>query len=385
MNIFVVHASHRLTDRAAHGDGLIAWGFAKALAARGHKLWIAAPRIDVGASDVEGIELFELRPRSRNKALQLAEYAVRSRLLYERLSRRIRFDIVHQMNPVVRGYSFGMAGVRAPLVLGPYNGDWPLKPFVGKGVAGRAKHAATRMLRYAADVLMLRQARALVITTPYALNRLPGLAGSSARLHVVPNGIDDAVFAPSAIGSKIVRPALQSILMVGNATQKGIFTMLAAFERIAATVPNAELVIAGGGAQLVDVQARVDASTYRERYRLIGNVDRERMPGVVRDASVVCVPSFGEPFGMIVLEGMASGKPVVGTNAGGIPYILGTESPMLFTPGDDAALAAILERLLHNPDLLEQIGTANRNRVTEEFTWDSVARKLEVAYASAAK
>jgi glycosyltransferase involved in cell wall biosynthesis len=380
MNIFVVHGSHRLTDHAAHGDGLIAWGFIKALAARGHRVWVAAPRIDVLERDVPGITLFELRPRTRGKITQVVEYAVRSRLLYERLAREVRFDVIHQMNPVVRGYSFGMIGIRTPLVLGPYNGDWPVSPPTGALIV-RSRQVIARTARFIVDLLMQIQAKALLVTTPYALNRLPGVNPQSPKLHVVPNGINDKEFSP-ANSSESCEPSVSTILMVGNATHKGIYTMLAAFEVVASSLPSVELAIAGGGPQTADVRARVAASPHRERYRLLGSISRSDMPRVIADARVVCVPSFGEPFGMIVLEAMASGKPVVGTNIGGIPYLLGVESELLFPPGDHAALARILSRLIVDRDLCVAIGLENRKRVAEHFTWESVARDLESAYAS---
>jgi glycosyltransferase involved in cell wall biosynthesis len=380
MNIFVVHGSHRLTDHAAHGDGLIAWGFIKALAGRGHQIWVAAPRIDVLERDVPGIALFELRPSARGKIGQIVEYAVRSRLLYERLARQVRFDVIHQMNPVVRGYSFGMVGARAPLVLGPYNGDWPVAPPTGTLIE-RSRQVIARNTRFIVDLLMQIQAKALLVTTPYALNRLPGVNRRSPKLHVVPNGINDKEFSPT-VPLDSSEPPAPTILMVGNARHKGIYTMLAAFELLAGLLPSVELAIAGGGPQTADVKARVEASPYRDRYHLLGSISRSEMPRIIADARVVCVPSFGEPFGMIVLEAMASGKPVVGTNIGGIPYLLGVDSELLFPPGDHAALARILGRLLEDLDLCVAIGIENRKRVAEHFTWESVARDLESAYAS---
>ena len=382
MNIFVVHASHRLTDHAAHGDGLVAWGFIKALAARGHNLWVVAPRIDILSAEDPRIQLFELLPRTRGKALQLVEYVIRSRILFQRLSRVVRFDIIHQLNPVVRGYSLGVVGARAPLVLGPFVGDWPKSTSASSRIA-RFRSATVGALRIAADVVIQRQAQALLIATPYALNRLPGLSARSRKIHVIPNGLDNKEFAPLAV-TQSTTAAPRSILMVGNATHKGVYTMLAAFERIAESLPDVVLVIAGGGPQADDVRSRVDASRYRARFQLLGPVDRQNMPRVVADATVVCVPSFCEPFGMIVLEAMACAKPVAATNTGGIPYLIGPDSEMLFSPGDDQSLAGILERLLMDHELRESIGEKNRLLVAAHFSWQSVAKKLESTYASLA-
>jgi glycosyltransferase involved in cell wall biosynthesis len=160
--------------------------------------------------------------------------------------------------------------------------------------------------------------------------------------------------------------------------------MLAAFERIAESLPDVVLVIAGGGPQADEVRSRVHASRYRARFKLLGPVERQNMPRVVADATVVCVPSFCEPFGMIVLEAMACAKPVAATNTGGIPYLIGPESEMLFPAGDDQSLARILERLLMDHELRKSIGERNRLLVAAHFSWESVAKRLESTYASLA-
>ncbi len=376
MNIFVVHASHRLTDHAAHGDGLIVWGFIETLAAQGHRLWVAGPRIDIRGPKPAGVHFFELPLRSKNKALRMLEYIVRSRLLYERLARSVHFDVVHQFNPVVRGYSFGMAFAKTPLVLGPYNGDWPAVKQTGP-ILSRTRAALVRTLRTLADLVLQRQASGFLITTPNALNRLPGLSPQSLRIHVVPNGIDDSVFAPHLDDADTANPS--TILMVGCATHKGIFTMLEAFDAIGDAIGDAKLIIAGGGPQSAEADAIARRSRHASRIALIGGIARERMPGLIAECDIVAVPSFGEPYGMVVLEAMASGKPVVASDAGGIPFLLGTQET-LFAPGDHPALAEIIIGLLRDPARARTIGAANRRRVVEQFTWEAATTKLVSAY-----
>lgn len=376
MKIFVVHASHRLTDYAAHGDGLIVWGFISTLAAQGHELWVVTPRLDLKSAPPPRVHLFELAPRSKNPVLKLANYIVRSRALYNELARTVKFDIIHQFNPVVRGYSFGMLGVPVPLVMGPYNGDWPVTKSAGP-ILKRFRANAVGVLRVAIDLAMQRLASGLLITTPYALNRLPGLSPKSKKLFVVPNGIDESLFAPRANGHESGPP---TILMIGCATHKGVFTMLDAFELIGEANADVRLTIAGGGPQSADVEAIVAKSKHCGRIDIIGGVSRETMPDQLRQASIVAVPSYGEPYGMVVLEAMASAKPVAGTNAGGIPYLLGAEGDMLFAPGDDRALARIIIDLLADPHRLRIIGAAKRLRVLEHFTWDAATKKMVEAY-----
>jgi glycosyltransferase involved in cell wall biosynthesis len=89
----------------------------------------------------------------------------------------------------------------------------------------------------------------------------------------------------------------------------------------------------------------------------------------------------GEPFGQVVIEGMAAGKPVVATAGGGIPEILTDGQTGLLVPmGDAPALAAAIARLLADPSLRARLGAAGRARVLEAFTPDRTARGVEAVY-----
>lgn len=89
----------------------------------------------------------------------------------------------------------------------------------------------------------------------------------------------------------------------------------------------------------------------------------------------------GEPFGQVVIEGMAAGKPVVATRGGGIPEIVVEgETGLLVPMGDAASMAEALSRLLYDPELATAMGRAGRKRLLAEFTIQHTARKIEAVY-----
>jgi hypothetical protein len=196
LSIFISHGSHYLTDHAQHGDGLVAYGFIRELARRGHELHVAAPIIDLKTSLPDNVHLYDLTARTGSGFQQL-EYMVRSRLLLDSIRRKHRIDLIHQLNPVVRGLSISMAGSGLPVVLGTFVGDWPmgspsLRSFQGVRLGIEAAFKA------ALDIVQQRGAQALLITTPAARNRMPWPDSVAKKTFIVSHGIDATQFAPSA-------------------------------------------------------------------------------------------------------------------------------------------------------------------------------------------
>ncbi len=120
-----------------------------------------------------------------------------------------------------------------------------------------------------------------------------------------------------------------------------------------------------------------------DRVRFVG----KRQPDLLRDyysaGDVVVTTPWYEPFGLTPLEGMACGRPVIGSAVGGITFTIEDEvTGLLVPPRDPEALAGALRRLLTDPQLREQMGLAARARVEREFTWSTVARRTAELYQS---
>jgi glycosyltransferase involved in cell wall biosynthesis len=92
------------------------------------------------------------------------------------------------------------------------------------------------------------------------------------------------------------------------------------------------------------------------------------------------MPSFGEPFGMSLLEAMSSGKPVVVTDAGGAGHLVDTRGGRKVTPGDAPELARALGEILASPALQRQMGAHNRAAIEDVYSWDRVIARLEDVY-----
>ena len=96
---------------------------------------------------------------------------------------------------------------------------------------------------------------------------------------------------------------------------------------------------------------------------------------------IVHASTTGEPFGQVIIEGMAAGKPVVATNGGGVPEIVeDNETGFLVPMKDSCAMAAAISRLLADPPLAHRMGQRGRDRVQRHFTIEQTARKVEEVY-----
>jgi glycosyltransferase involved in cell wall biosynthesis len=374
LRLFLVAPIALLTDVKPHGDGLVAFGFIRELAARGHDLQVAAHRVDLRGELPPNVELHVLDPRGAPAPLDRLGFMWRLRRLYRRLERRAPFAAVHQLNPVDVGLSLALTDLRAPLVLGPYVPDWPGFPKPGGRLARPAVVRVNRMIRAAQQ----RRATTLLLSTPAAASRLAIDPSPGVHVREISPGIDDRAWVPGG------ETAGQDVLFLANLeVRKGIHLALDAFERLVPRLPGARLIVAGRGPELEAVQRRIRSTPALERVELLGHLPREQVMARMQNSDVYCLPSYDEPFGMTALEAMACAKPVVATAAGGLAHLVPDEGGRKVPPGDPAALADALYEVLANPRLRQAMGRHNRQVVEQRYAWARVVDRLEEAYEEA--
>jgi glycosyltransferase involved in cell wall biosynthesis len=378
-SIFILHPSDYLTDHEPHGDGLTAFGFIHELAQRGYRLHVAARQVSLSSQFPENVTLHMIPRRIRIPLLDRLEYMVRARLLFRRLQRTESIQLVHQMNPVFAGMSLAFIGINVPLVLGTIVPKWPKDP---DSIASRHPWIG-KVLETVKNIivnLQQKKATALLLTSPAAINRLPHPAELLTKVMFVPHGIDTELFSPAATRHS----GPPTILFLANLQKrKGIYTLLEAFLAIAAAVPDCRLIVVGGGPEAASVAAYVDTLPFRSQIELIGNVARERVGDFLRQCSVYCLPSFGEPYGATVAEAMSCGIPVVVTKAGGFPYLVPETGGRFVPTGNPRALANALIEILSDQELQRSMGRVNREHAVTSLSWARAVDQLELGYRTA--
>jgi L-malate glycosyltransferase len=375
LRIFIAHPSEMLTDHLPNGDGLVSFGFIRRLAERGHELHVAAQRVDVRGELPASLHIYPLTPERGASAVDRLVFMARMRVLFERLRRRIDFDLIHQMNPVFTGLSLSLLGARPPLVLGTFVPQWDPDADFASTRSARARPALRHTLREEVSRFQQSRAAGLLIATPQAISRIPGGAAHADRIYEVPHGIDMTRFAERA-GA----PHRRSVLFLSHVIRrKGVFTLIEAFAAVARAIDDAELVIVGAGDGLEEAQ-RLAAAQPASRITFLGPASRAEVQGLMHAHSVYCLPSYGEPFATTVLEAMACGLPIVATRAGGLPDLISDEGGRLVTARDPRALAEALIELLRAPDLQASMGRHNRRRIETTFEIEKTVDRLEAAY-----
>jgi len=209
------------------------------------------------------------------------------------------------------------------------------------------------------------------------------------RLEVVYNGIDLDAWKPNrdeellrALGIDPDRP---SVVFVGRITrQKGLPYLLRA---AALLPPEVQLVLCAGSPDTPEILDEVRDGVAALQLLRTGVVWIDRLLGqpelraVLTSATTFVCPSIYEPLGIVNLEAMAAGKPVIASRVGGVPEIvIEGETGLLFPAENDRALAAALARLASDTALRERLGAAGR-RAAGEFTWPAIAGQYSRIYS----
>jgi glycosyltransferase involved in cell wall biosynthesis len=138
----------------------------------------------------------------------------------------------------------------------------------------------------------------------------------------------------------------------------------------------------GDGKEFEKVRQLVLESPFRDRIHLKGRAPRDSIGEIMRSHSVYCMPSYGEPFGMTILEAMASGVPVVTTNVGGPAYLVREQGGRTVPIRDAAQLAEALIEVLSDRELQKSMGRYNRRRIEQELDWSHSLDRMESVYES---
>ncbi|MEV7634033.1 glycosyltransferase [Microbacterium sp. NPDC089318] len=235
-----------------------------------------------------------------------------------------------------------------------------------------------------------RSADRIIATCSDEVFELKAMGINTGKISIAPCGVDLDVFAPT--GPVAARGRRHRILSVGRLVpRKGVDLVIRALPYLkAAGFDDVELLIVGGGgdsgALHADPEVRrllalADELGVQDQVVLEGQVSRGEMPGIFRSAdAVVCAPWY-EPFGIVPLEAMACGVPVVAAAVGGLrDTVVDHATGLHVPPRDPEAIASALAMLLGNPDLRAELGDAGQRRARARYSWDRVAAESEKAY-----
>ncbi len=212
------------------------------------------------------------------------------------------------------------------------------------------------------------------------------------RVRVVYNGVDADRFAPNAQTRARVRRELgiaQTTCLIGSVGRmvpiKDYGTFLCAADQLRTRGADLSVLLVGSGSELDSLKRRASAiESLRGRVHFPGASDH--VPDVLNAMDVFVLPSLGEGMSNTILEAMACGLPVVVSDVGGNPEVVGGQnSGLLFKPGDAVALAQALAGLVDQPELRQTLGLSARERAVTKFSLKSMMERYKELYLNAAK
>ncbi len=343
--------------------------WAEAYTARGHDVHV----LSIRSTDIRGVAVHPVhigRPNSGFAPIVFLSY-LRLLLSARRRLRRMGPDVVHAHYTVTHGVIAAASGFH-PVVLSAWGTD-VVPP------RGRARGAVLRALnRYA-----LRRADRITSTSAFMVPIIEQLIGRGATVDRVAFGVELDVFTPasSAEGGTF------TVGFVKHLKRKyGPTDLIEAAGKIAGTVPDLQVILAGEGDQREPLRQRAAELGISDRVEFLGRVPHDAVPALMRSFDVFVNPSITmESFGVAILEASATALPVVATNVGGVPEVAEDGvTALMVAPGRPDEIAAALRRLAADPDLRTRLGTAGRSLVAARYQWsDNVTAMLDVLAAAA--
>jgi glycosyltransferase involved in cell wall biosynthesis len=358
-----VRIAELVGDGEVAGGQLVALAIARAARDAGHDVRFVAPA--AGAfTELAGADGFAVHVVPLGGALD-----VRALLRLRALLRAERIDVLHTHTH----FSLNVLGRLAARLA-------RVRVVAHMHIANVFRPGPGRSLQVALDNVTARLCAAIVAVSDATCRTLLA-QGYPRRVQVVHNGVERPTAAPRR--PEGVPDGAPLVLLVGRlAPVKGQAELIDALARLESR--DAVVLLAGkdleqGGAYGDELLARAEAAGVADRVAFLGY--REDAPSILAAADVLVLPSRDEGLPLVVLEAMATGRPVVATSVGGTPeLIVDGETGLLVPSGDVAALAVALDAVLRDSERAAALGEAGRRRFEERFTLDAMTRQVLEVY-----
>ena len=369
----------------AGGAGNTAFRFAREQAARGHDVEVfTALRSELGAEPP--------RPGAAvvHRIKPLLAYG--NAPLIPSMARIEGFDVVHLHYPFIFGSELTLLGRlrrrrRQQALLVHYKNR-----LIGKGMRGLLfeayEHSIGPALIRAAD-------RICVLSADHveSVSYLRDLAArDTEKLIEMPNGVDADVFSPGPDVARVrsrhgIPDDALVCVFVGTLDRAHHFKRVdVAIDAIAATDDeNVHLVVAGGGELLDGFRRRAREAGVGQRTHFLGSVPHAELPNVLRACDISLLTTEPpESFGIVLIEAMATGLPVVATEYPGVRAIVDNDlTGLLVRAGDAEAVASAIRALSSDPQRRLKMGQRGREKALSEWGWPRLAERMDAAYDDA--
>lgn len=364
-------------------EGTFVWEAARAVARLGHQVKVVAqhwPRLPTHEW-VENIEVFRPRywwPESAEMLRQpgggLPIVWRRSRLARVQV---LPFIMVHTL--AVARHARDCDIIHAQWTLSAA-AAWLSRPWHGKPIVATLQgsdifQVVTNRWGALLTRLVLQHCDRITALSRALVDATETIGIPATAITIIPNGVDLAQFIPS---DRIRAPL---IVYVGSLIRrKGVIYLLRAMAQLAPAHPSLRLVIVGEGVERPSLQSAARELGIAARVSFVGEASREHVRSWMQQAKVFVLPSTEEGFGVVLLEALACGTPIVASQVGGICDVVTPEVGILVPPGDPDALAAAIAQLMGDEKRWMEYSSNARKRAEGLYDWHRIVLRYQDLY-----
>ena len=292
------------------------------------------------------------------------------------------FDVIHAHDWLV--------AYAAKTLKNSYN--IPIVSTIHATEAGRNSGIHDETQRYINDTewMLTYEATEVIVNSNYMKNELQRLFGLPyEKINVVPNGVNlnlyNGVERDYDFRRQYAADNEKIILYVGRLVyEKGIQNLIAAMPKVLNGYHDSKLIIAGKGGMIDELRDEVRRLGIENKVYFTGYLKLNQVTKMYKCADVAVFPSTYEPFGVVALEGMLSGTPVVVSDVGGLNEIVQhRENGMKSYAGNPNSIADSILELLYNPGLCAEVSRAAKAKVKAQYNWTKIAQDTHFIYQKA--
>ncbi len=300
----------------------------------------------------------------------------------EIISKNGNFDVIH-----AHDWLTAYAGKTLKFAHGT-----PLVSTIHATEAGRNSGIRGDMQKYINDTewMLTYESSEVIVNSNYMKNELQRLFGLPyEKINVIPNGVDLTLFNGIDKDYEFRRRfALDNekiILFIGRLVyEKGVQTLISAMPKILDNYHDSKLIIAGKGGMINDLRNQVNYLGLGNKVYFTGHLSSKDVQRMYKCADIAVFPSTYEPFGIVAIEAMLSGTPVVTSDIGGLNEIVDHGiTGMKSYAGNPNSLADSILSLLYNPDLCDYVSKNAKEKVKSQYNWTRITEDTHLAYEKA--
>ncbi len=390
----VLMLSYEYPPEVVGGLGTAVSGLARALARGGDEVHVicASSEGDLGTQTQDGVEVSRVArsalhagagPYSRNgedllRTVMETNFELTSRAISEARSGG-PYDLIHGHDWLVAFAAKSLKhALRVPLIVTVHSTEY-----------GRNRGVHSNLQKYIHEVewMMTYEAWRVICCSHYMADELKRIFSVPAdKMDIVPNGVErppapDEEFARQT-RLRYARPEERLVFYVGRLVyEKGVHVLLDAVPRVLADLPQTRFVISGEGYYAGVLREKASAMGLARAVTFAGHVSDHERDALYAAADVAVFPSLYEPFGIVALEGMARGVPVVVSDTGGLAEVVQhDQTGIKVYAGSAESLAWGIKRVLGDAWLRDFISRRGREEALTRFGWDAVAASTRPVY-----